>query len=91
MLAERRYIRHVTDRICQGAQQEDDDRNDDTRMLSDPVADDMGLYLWKKGGPKACVVNVEAVYDIASNDRGTKVRKGDGGSTVRCASDGSWG
>ena len=47
-------------------------------MLRNPVADDMGLYLWKKGGPKACVVNVEAVYNIASNNRGTKFRKGDG-------------
>jgi hypothetical protein len=51
----------------------------------------MGLYLWKKGGPKPCLVNVKAVYNIASNDRGTKVRKGDGRSTIRCARDGRWG
>jgi hypothetical protein len=60
-------------------------------MLGNPVADDMGLDRWKKGGPKPCFVNVKAVYNIASNDRGTKVRKGDGGSTVRCARDGCWG
>ncbi len=60
-------------------------------MLSNPVADDMGLYWRKKGGAKACFVNVEAVDNIASNNRGTKVRKCDGGSTVRCARNGIWG
>jgi hypothetical protein len=59
-------------------------------MFSRPVADDMGLYWRKKGGMKACFVDVEAVYNIASNNSGTKVRKGDGGGTIGCARNGGW-
>jgi len=59
-------------------------------MFSSPVTDDMGLYWRKKYGMKACFVNVESVYNIASNNRGTKVRKGDGGSTIGCARNWGW-
>jgi hypothetical protein len=59
-------------------------------MFRSPIADDMGLYWRKKGGMKACFVNVETVYNIASNNRGTKVRKSDGGSTIGCARNGGW-
>jgi hypothetical protein len=88
-LGERRQRKHLlrdaTHGICQGAQEKYNDRNDDTRMLSNPVADDMALYRWNKGGAKACFFNVETVYNIASHNRRAKVRKGDGGSTVRGA------
>jgi hypothetical protein len=80
----------ATHGICQSAQEKHDDGNDDTGMLSNPIADDMGLYRWNKGGAKACVVNVETVYNIASHNRGAKIRKCDCGSTIRGARNGGW-
>ena len=50
----------------------------------------MTLYRWNKGGAKACFVNVESVYNIASDNRRAKIRKSDGGSTVRGARNRSW-
>jgi hypothetical protein len=76
--------------ICQGAQEKYNDRNDDTGMLSNPVADDVALYWWNKGGAKACFVDVETVYNIASHNRRAKIRKSDGGSTVRGARNRGW-
>jgi hypothetical protein len=89
-LGERQQRKHLlrddaTHGICQGAQEKYNDRNDDTGMPSNPVADDMAVYRWNKGGAKACFVNVETVHDIASHDRRAKIRKSDGGSTVRGA------
>ena len=59
-------------------------------MLSNPVADDVTLYRWNKGGAKACFINVETVYNIPSHNRGAKIRKSDGGSTVRGARNRVW-
>ena len=56
--------------------------------LSGPVADDMGLNRWNKGGAEECFVDVEAMYNIASHNRGMKIRKSDGGTTVRSARNG---
>jgi hypothetical protein len=93
-LRERRYRKHllrdVTHGICQGAQEKYNDRNDDTGMLRDPVTDYMALYRWNKGGTKACFVNVETMYNIASHNRRVKIRKNDSGSTVRSARHGAW-
>jgi hypothetical protein len=93
-LAERRQRKHLlrdaTHGICQSAQEKYDDRNDDTRMLSNPVADDMALYRRNKGGAKPCFINVETVYNIASHNRRAKIRKSDGGSTVRGARNRDW-
>ncbi len=83
-------LRDTTHSICQGAQEKYDDRNDDTGMLSSPVTYDMSLYRWNKGGAKACFVNEEAMCNIACHNRGAKVRKGDGGSTVRGARNRGW-
>jgi hypothetical protein len=58
--------------------------------LSGPVADDMGLNRWKKGGAEECFVDVEAMYNIASHNRGVKIRKSDGGTAVRSVRNGSW-
>lgn len=59
-------------------------------MLSSPVADDVGLNRWNKGGAEACFVNIETVYNIASHNRGVKIRKSDGGTTVRSARNSVW-
>ena len=93
-LGERQQRKHLprgaTHGICQRAQEKYNDRNDDTGMLSSPVADDMALYRGNEGGAKACFVNVETVYDIASHDRRAKIRKSDGRSTVRGAINRGW-
>lgn len=78
-------LRDATHGICQGTQEKYNDRNDNTGMLSNPVADDMALHRWNKRGAKASFVNVETVYNIASHNRRAKIRKNDGGSTVRGA------
>jgi len=77
--------------VCQGTQEENDDRNDDSGMFSNPVADDMALYRWDKGGAKTCFVKVEAVCNVVGDDRGAKVGKGNGGGTVRGSRNGNWG
>jgi hypothetical protein len=93
-LGERQQQKHLlrddTHGICQGAQEKYNDRNDDTGMLSSPVTDDIALYRWNKGGAKACFVNIDTVYNIASHNRRAKIRKSDGGSTVRGARNRGW-
>ena len=60
-------------------------------MLGDPVANDVSLYWRDKGSTNACLIDVEAVCNVASNDRRAKVREGDSRTAVRRASDNSRG
>ena len=77
--------------VCQGTEEEDDDRKNDARMFSNPVADNMALYWWDKGGAKTRFVNVETVCNIVGNNRRAKVGEGHGGGTIRGSRNGNWG
>lgn len=80
-----------TDRIGDGAEEEDECRNGDSGMRGNPISDNMALDRGLEDDADAGWAEGQAMNDVASNDGRAEVGVVDGGSAVCSSGNGSGG